>query len=180
MPNTARKSRGRPDRLQIFVTNTQSVHAVDAAQLMKAARAVLKRSMLRTAAVSVAIVDDATIHDLNRRYLSHDWPTDVLSFLLDEGDGHLEGEVVISADTAAAVAAELGWPASAEQLLYVIHGMLHLVGYRDEFAGDAAKMRAAESALLHEFGLIPPYATPRISPTVEATHDRLQAGASAR
>ena len=64
--------------------------------------------------------------------MNHDWPTDVLSFVLDDDDGHLEGEVIISADTAAAAAAEVGWPAAAEQLLYVIHGMLHLVGYRDK------------------------------------------------
>ena len=85
-----------------------------------------------SARLSLAVVDDPTIHELNRRHLNHDWPTDVLSFVLEERDGHLEGEVILSADTAAAAATEVGWPAAAEQLLYVIHGMLHLVGYRDK------------------------------------------------
>ena len=78
--------------------------------------------------------------------LNHDWPTDVLSFVLEDDDGHLEGEVIISADTAAAAAAELGWPPAAEQLLYVIHGMLHLVGYRDKTPDEAAANAGRRSA----------------------------------
>jgi probable rRNA maturation factor len=140
------------------VTNLQTRHAVDEARLAEAARAVLRGSSFGTAAISLAVVDDATIHELNRRYLNHDWTTDVLSFVLEKRDGHLDGEVVISADTAATAAAEMGWPERAEQLLYVIHGMLHLVGYDDTSDADAEKMRAAETALLHEFGLVPPVA----------------------
>jgi probable rRNA maturation factor len=142
------------------VANQQSRHAVDESQLVAAARAVLLRSSFRTAAVSLAIVDDPTIHELNRQYLDHDWPTDVLSFVLAEDEGHLEGEVIISADTAAAVAAEIGWLASGEQLLYVVHGMLHLIGYRDKDPTDAVRMRAAESELLREFGFEPPGQVP--------------------
>ena len=44
---------------------------------------------------------------LNRQFLEHDGPTDVLSFLLERGDGCLEGEVVVSAETARAVAPQL-------------------------------------------------------------------------
>ena len=145
-----------PDDLQVSVANEQLRHAVDEDQLIAAARAVLQRSPFRTAVVSLAIVDDPTIHELNRRYLNHDWPTDVLSFALAENDGHLEGEVVISADTAATAAEELGWSAAAEQLLYVVHGMLHLIGYRDKNPDDAARMREAENELLYQFGFHPP------------------------
>ena len=49
----------------------------------------------------MAVVDDPTIHDLNRRFLDHDEPTDVLSFMLDDEGGRLEGDVIVSADTAA-------------------------------------------------------------------------------
>jgi probable rRNA maturation factor len=129
---------------------------------------VLQRSPFRTAIISLAIVDDPTIHELNRRYLRHDWPTDVLSFVLVEQDRHLEGEVIISADTAAAAAIKIGWPAAAEQLLYAVHGMLHLIGYRDKDPVEAERMRAAEAAVLHEFGLDPP----------RETADQASAGAS--
>ena len=94
----------------------------------------------------MAAVDDRTIHQLNRRYLDHDYPTDVLSFVLEEGPGTVEGEIIVSGDTAAASAPGYGWPAQDELLLYVIHGMLHLVGYDDKSPADAARMRQAERA----------------------------------
>jgi probable rRNA maturation factor len=140
----------------VSLANEQSRHAVDAQGLVDAARAVLEESRFASAAVSLAVVDDATIHALNRRYLNHDWPTDVLSFVLEESGDHLEGEVIFSADTAAAAAVEIGWPAAAEQLLYVIHGVLHLVGYRDSSPGAAQRMHAAEARILRTFGCVPP------------------------
>ena len=143
-------------KFAISLANEQSRHAVDEQALVAAARAVLEESHFDSADVSLVVMDDATIHELNRRHLNHDWPTDVLSFVLEEHDGHLEGEVIISADTAAAAAAEVGWAASAEQLLYVIHGVLHLVGYRDEAAAEEREMRAAEAAFLRKMGLEPP------------------------
>jgi probable rRNA maturation factor len=68
----------------------------------------------------------------------------------------LEGEVILSADTAATSAAEIGWSAAAEQLLYVIHGTLHLVGYGDKTPGESCAMRAAEARYLRHFGIIEP------------------------
>src|SRR6476469_8499389 len=137
----------------IELKNEQSKHKVDASQLTEAARYVLLDSEFSSATVSLAVVDDEMMQELNRRYLNHDWPTDVLSFVLDASDGHLEGEIVISADTAAAAATEVGWPAAAEQLLYVIHGTLHLAGYNDESPAEAAQMRAAEARYLEQFAL---------------------------
>ena len=141
-----------PDPFEILISNGQAQHAVDEQQLVAAARAVLNESDFNSAMISLAVVDDATIHDLNRQFLNHDWPTDVLSFALQDDDAHLEGEVIISADTAAAMAAELGCTAEAEQLLYVIHGMLHLIGYCDKTPEDAQLMRIAEARFLGQFG----------------------------
>jgi probable rRNA maturation factor len=138
---------------EISLTNQQSRHDVDERRLIDAARAILQDSAYSSAAISLAIVDDDTIHELNRRHLQHDWPTDVLSFVLDNDGDHLEGEVVLSADTAAAAAEELGHSAAEEQLLYVIHGILHLVGHDDKSDCDAQKMRAAEARFLRQFGV---------------------------
>lgn len=140
----------------ISLSNQQSQHPVNEGLLIEAARAVLRDSRFSSAMISLAIVDDATIHELNRRYLDHDWPTDVLSFVLEENADHLEGEVIVSADTAVTAATESGCTAATEQLLYVIHGMLHLVGYRDKSAAESQEMRAAEARYLRQFGLEPP------------------------
>jgi probable rRNA maturation factor len=144
-----------PARFQVSLTNRQFRHAVAESRLVEAAHAVLRNSHYSSAAISLAVVDDAAIHELNRRYLDHDWPTDVLSFLLEERNRHLEGEVIISADTAAAAAEELGCSADKEQLLYVIHGMLHLIGYVDTTAVEMQEMRTAEAGYLRQLGFEP-------------------------
>jgi probable rRNA maturation factor len=140
------------DQFAVSVVNRQSRNVVNEIELVAAVQSVLNESEFSSANVSVAVVDDDTIHELNRRHLDHDWPTDVLSFVLDDDRGHLEGEVIISADTAAASAREIGWPAAAEQLLYVIHGTLHLVGYRDKKAADKKEMQSVEAIFLRQFG----------------------------
>src|SRR5690349_17711033 len=132
MTDTSRNDDQLADRFQIALVNEQCGHPVNEAQLTQAATAVLRDSAFTSAAISLAVVDDEAIHELNRRHLDHDYPTDVLSFVLEDDDDHLEGEVILSADTAATVADELGNAAAEEQLLYVIHGMLHLVGYDDK------------------------------------------------
>ena len=137
------------------------------------------RAMTAPAAISIAVVDDPTIHELNHKYLDHDWPTDVLSFVLQEDERHLEGEIIISADTAEAAAAEFGWPAAAEQLLYVIHGTLHLVGYRDKTPSEIQAMRAAEAKYLRKFGLEPPQARSSAETSRERRPEPTRRGTSA-
>jgi probable rRNA maturation factor len=138
---------------ELSLANRQSAHVVDDGRLLDAAQRVLADSRFASASISLAVVDDPMIHALNRQFLHHDWPTDVLSFVLDASESHLNGEVVLSADTAAAAAAEGGWTPAEEQLLYVIHGMLHLVGLDDESETDAGRMRAAERYYLRECGV---------------------------
>lgn len=107
------------------------------------------------ASISIAIVDDAKIHALNRRFLQHDYPTDVLSFVLERDEDRLDGEVIVSADYAARSAPDYGWSAVDELLLYVIHGMLHLVGYDDQDDHSQAIMRDRERHYLQACGVTP-------------------------
>jgi len=139
--------------IEVEVTNHQSHLAPETARLRAAVQAVLEDAATPDATVSVAVVDDATIEQLNGRYLHHDGPTDVLSFVLQRSADHLEGEVVVSAERALAVAPRFGWTAADELLLYVIHGALHLVGYDDDTRPRRAAMRRRERACLARFGV---------------------------
>ncbi|MBX7075019.1 MAG: rRNA maturation RNase YbeY [Pirellulales bacterium] len=134
--------------ITIAVADEQDRLDVDANRLRRAVRAIVRDAGLADAEISIALVDDPTIHQLNRRHLRHDYPTDVLSFLLSDEGASLEGEIIASADTACRMAPSIGWPAADELLLYVIHGALHLVGHDDRDAQSAAAMRDAERRFL--------------------------------
>ncbi len=130
---------------------------VELARLRHAAKTVLAGEGIASAELSLAVVDDATSHRLNRQFLSHDYPTDVLSFLLESDAGWLEGEVIVSADTAERVSGEYGWETEDELLLYVVHGVLHLVGYDDHAEPERQRMRRREAYYLRQLGLEPRY-----------------------
>ena len=117
---------------------------------------VMSKSEQARSEVSVAIVDDTTIEKLNREFLEHDFPTDVLSFNLDGDIGTLVGEVVVSVDTAERVAPEHGWSTDEELLLYVAHGALHLIGYEDSTSEQKKEMRRLEREVLAELGVVVP------------------------
>lgn len=141
--------------IEIVIANQQDVLSVDEERLKSAVAAVLAEEAIGEAIVSLAIVDDATIHDLNRRYLQHDYATDVLSFALERIEGRLEGEVVVSSETAVSQSRRWGWAAEDELLLYVIHGMLHLLGEGDSTIEERERMRRREGECLSRFGLKP-------------------------
>ena len=142
----------------IEINDDDQPHAVDRARLKKAVRGSSSRTPAsnppRSASPSST---DARMHALNRQYLQHDYPTDVLSFVLDHDEAarSLDGEIIASSDYAAREAPHYGWTTDDELLLYVIHGCLHLVGH-DDTTPDAAKaMREAEARQLEALGLTP-------------------------
>jgi probable rRNA maturation factor len=125
--------------------------------------AALKAHHVARADVSVALVDDATIARLNEQHLGHEGPTDVITFdLSDDSEEGVEGEIVLSVDTARREAAGRGHSPAAEIALYVVHGTLHLLGYDDQLAADARDMHEREDAILSSLGIGPVYG--RIAP----------------
>jgi probable rRNA maturation factor len=127
--------------------------SIDAGRLREAVSVVLQGEGIRQATVSLAVVDDATMRPLNRRYLNHDYATDVLSFLLERDETALEGEVIISAETAIRQAPRYDWAADQELLLYAVHGTLHLVGYDDQANDQRRAMRQRETTYLGLLGM---------------------------
>ncbi len=122
--------------------------------IRKVARTILSASGCPDAQLSILIVDDANIREINRDYLNKDRPTNVISFAMQEGLGagvqpDLLGDVIISAETAARDAAEAGLDTESELCFLLLHGILHLLGYDHErgSAAEAKRMRKREKEL---------------------------------
>ncbi|MEW6546098.1 MAG: rRNA maturation RNase YbeY [Bacillota bacterium] len=110
----------------------------------------------KSGTVSVALVGDEQIRELNRRFLDRDRPTDVLAFPLGTGEPGAWGEVVVSVDTARRQAAERNGGLQEELLLLAVHGTLHLLGQDDDTPAGWQQMmedaREIVAACLRERG----------------------------
>ena len=142
----------------IFV-EYESGQAFPADVLERAARAALDLSGAPDADLTIVLVDEARIQGLNRDFLDHDAPTDVLSFPADESDPETGrrylGDVVISFERASGQARERGHAIQAEMQLLVVHGVLHLLGHDHADAGEKERMWAAQAEALERLGVSP-------------------------
>lgn len=127
---------------QVDVKNMQRKHRFDSARLQALGVRALDMLGFDSVQLSVAVVNDRRIRELNRTYRGKDSATDVLAFSQREGEGedlHGEvlGDVVISAETAARQAVEAGQSLQDEFHFLAVHGILHLAGF--DHVGSAAE-----------------------------------------
>ncbi|MEN8149393.1 MAG: rRNA maturation RNase YbeY [Planctomycetota bacterium] len=138
----------------IEIANEQVVLAFDPAAFERDVTALATEAGW-AGTLSIAVVDDATIATINEQFLDHEGPTDVIAFPLEED----QGEVVVSAERALAEAKARGVEPMAELLLYVVHGILHLMGHDDHDRSDAERMHSLSLKHLQAIGYrntIPP------------------------
>jgi len=139
--------------MTIRLTGRRGLPRLDRTRLRRRAAGILRALDLRGAELSIRLVDDAEIAQLNERYRGRRGPTDVLSFSLCEGPhaaqrGALLGDVVISLHTAERQARRYRRPLENEVLRLLIHGALHLIGYDHVRTKDGIVMRAEERRVL--------------------------------
>jgi probable rRNA maturation factor len=102
--------------------------------------------------VTVALVDDERLQALHRAFMGIDTPTDIMTFPADEADGACRGgELVISVDHARAQAGAWGLSPAEEIRFLVVHGLLHLMGWRDDSDDERERMLARQQALIDQF-----------------------------
>lgn len=123
--------------MKIWIRNLQKPILLDSRKLRKAAKTILADLAPPDSEVSVSLVGDGQIRELNRRYLDRDKPTNVLAFSMREGafvslHPQLLGDVVISVDTARRQSNRFGLKEMEMVILLMIHGILHLLGYEHE------------------------------------------------
>jgi probable rRNA maturation factor len=138
--------------LRIDIANRQDRVAVPKALLRRAARTVLGDEAC-PGEISIAVLDDTETERLNRRFLGHEGPTDVISFCYSEPGEALSGEVIVNAECAERDADRRGHEARDELLLYLVHGLLHLVGYDDHTPAQRRVMHARALEILSRLGI---------------------------
>lgn len=153
------------DCYSIDITVRHATSAIAEDVLRQTVETTLAEENIPSAEISLVLTDDAEIHRINREFLGHDCPTDVISFRLNDDQpafrngpsaaAHLDGELIVSLETAAKAAAVEGWSLESEVVLYVVHGLLHLCGY-DDLTDDARPlMRRRERDILTKLNRFP-------------------------
>ncbi|OGP53724.1 MAG: rRNA maturation RNase YbeY [Deltaproteobacteria bacterium RBG_13_52_11] len=145
--------------MEVVVQSRQKRQRVRPGKAKKMAEGILNDLGYHECELSILLVDDDEMTQLNREYLSRDHPTNVLAFAMREGEDKdlhpaLLGDVVVSTETAQREALQRGVTLEEEMALLITHGILHLLGYDHEGAPEeAVKMEAKEQEILARLGL---------------------------
>ena len=137
------------------ILDEQDEFAVDLESVRAVCESILIDDKIRSGRINVVLVNSDTIQQFNRDFLQHDYPTDTISFPIEDrrSEGHLEGEVLVCTEIAKERAREFGWSAEEELLLYIVHGMLHLTGFDDATPEQRAVMQEKEREYLATLGI---------------------------
>jgi probable rRNA maturation factor len=143
--------------VKLEIVDLQKLYPIDKNRIKKLIHSILKVEG-RDAELSIVFIDNKRIKKINKRFLGHNYATDVLSFAYHEPsrkDG-ITGEVIVSVEMATKLAQKRGYSVEGEIALYLIHGLLHLLGYDDRQKRDAKKMHQREGELLAKLGYCVP------------------------
>lgn len=113
---------------------------------------------IKDSIMSIIIVDNKTIHEINKQYRNIDRETDVISFALEEGETIEEpvktlGDIYISIDKVYEQAKEYNHSVKRELFFLVTHGFLHLLGYDHMNKEDEEKMFSLQEKILDSYGV---------------------------
>ena len=134
----------------VVVESLQKKIPIDLPRVGKIVRTILKYEGVRDASLAIAFVSSTKIRSLNRQYLQRNYLTDVLAFDLreDKKSKGVSGDIAICVDVAIRNAKSYQTSLDRELVLYVAHGILHLLGYDDHKPVDIRKMRKKEQEIL--------------------------------
>jgi len=106
---------------------------------------------LRKAQINIEVADDKKIIAVKKKFLKKNSVTDVISFDVSEGSEKIF-DIIVNAELAKKQAKTRGHSAEAELALYILHGLLHQLGFDDMTARKSAKMHKTEDDILRKSG----------------------------
>lgn len=131
----------------LFQVDSVEMPEIDRTKIRKWLRAVAHSYGRVITDLCYRFCSDEVILDCNRQFLNHDYFTDIITFDYSEGN-QISGDMLISLDTVASNAEQLGLSYSRELLRVLVHGVLHLCGLHDKEPGEREKMEYAENKAL--------------------------------
>lgn len=135
------------DKFQWLTRGEAPMPELDFARVQRWIVEVARRHNRICGPLTYIFCDDPTIIDVNRRFLNHDYFTDIITF--DDTRGRLlRGDMFISLDTVRTNAEGLAVPYTRELMRVIVHGVLHLCGINDKGPGEREIMEAHENDAL--------------------------------
>lgn len=133
--------------LNVYTENSQSALSIDPARVQRIVEEVVSSEKKKFDEASIHFVTTEEICALHAEYFDDPSPTDCISFPIDNSDGgyRVLGDVFVCPETAIEYAGENGGDPYEEATLYIVHGVLHLLGYRDIEEEEEKEMRAGEA-----------------------------------
>ena len=111
----------------------------------------MKREGLTIECLQYVFCSDNYLLEINKKFLNHDYYTDIISFDLSETGGQLIGDIYISVDRVKDNAKTLKNSQGNELLRVIFHGALHFCGYKDKKPAEAKLMRSMEDKWLRAY-----------------------------
>ncbi len=139
----------------VLITSRCKSLKAPAAGFRKLIKALCSKFKISKATVSLAIVGDTQIREINKQFLGTSGTTDCISFDLSDnrvGKSTKVFDIIVNGQMAARQARQRGHSVEAELALYITHGLLHNIGFEDSTASRAKKMHDAENKFLEQFG----------------------------
>lgn len=139
--------------MKLNIINLQKLHFIDKNRVKKLISSILKVEK-KNAELNLVFTDNKKIKKINKTFLGHNFATDVISFGYNNAslENNISGEIIISVEMAIKLAQKLKCTIEGEIALYLVHGLLHLLGYNDKLKKDARKMHQREKELLSMYG----------------------------
>ncbi len=143
---TRNNSKPQSVTLTLECNNSSSLQRIPRQRIQRALELCLAYHKRAEGTVSIVFLDDTAMRRLNKKFLGHDYTTDVITFALDEDT--VDGELYIGAQTAKRQAGEYGVSTENEIVRLAIHGLLHLLGFDDATPALRQRMHEEENRIL--------------------------------